>query len=104
MEAVKGAGYKVSVSGTAADELFSGYFDHHNALPSGDARADPARHQAALAEWRATVAPIVRNPFLQDPDYFVRAPHARDHIFLDAERFAQAADAAVARALRRGRL
>ena len=29
MQAVHAAGYRVSMSGTAADELFAGYYDHH---------------------------------------------------------------------------
>lgn len=87
MEAVKAAGYKVAVSGTGADELFSGYYDHHTAYLAAMAASEPARHRSALAEWRENVAPIVRNPFLQDPDYFVRQPYARDHIYLDAEKF-----------------
>jgi asparagine synthase (glutamine-hydrolysing) len=87
MAAVQQGGYKVSVSGTAADELFSGYFDHHNAYLA-DMAGDPARHAEALAEWNATVAPIVRNPFLRDPEYLARDPFARDHIYLDAEKFA----------------
>jgi asparagine synthase (glutamine-hydrolysing) len=87
MEAVKAAGYKVAVSGTGADELFSGYYDHHNAYLAAMAETDPTRHAEARAEWRAVVAPIVRNPLLQDPDYFVKRPLARDHIYLDAERF-----------------
>lgn len=88
MSAVAEAGYKVSVSGTGADEIFSGYFDHHNAYLAAMASDDPQRHAEALEDWQAEVAPIVRNPFLQDPDYFVRRPYARDHIYLDAERFA----------------
>jgi asparagine synthase (glutamine-hydrolysing) len=88
MAAVAEAGYRVSVSGTGADELFSGYFDHHNAYLAALAVQDPAGHRGALANWQRTVAPIVRNPFLQDPDYFVRRPLARDHIYLDAELFA----------------
>jgi asparagine synthase (glutamine-hydrolysing) len=48
----------------------------------------PARHAEALEEWKAVIAPIVRNPFLQDADYFVRRPYAREHIYLDAEVFA----------------
>lgn len=87
MAAVKAGGYKVSVSGTAADELFSGYFDHHNAYLA-DVAGEGPRHAEALAEWRATVAPIVRNPFLRDPDYLVKRQAARDHIYLDAEKFA----------------
>lgn len=87
MEAVKEAGYKVAVSGTGADELFSGYYDHHTAYLAAMAESDPSRHAAALAEWRTHIAPIVRNPFLQDPDYFIKRPFARDHIYLDSERF-----------------
>lgn len=82
------ADYKVSVSGTGADELFSGYFDHHNAYLAAMKKENLARYRGAVDEWSATVAPIVRNPFLQDPDYFVRQPDGRDHIFLDSERFA----------------
>ncbi len=88
MSAVKAAGYKVAISGTGADELFSGYYDHHNAYLAAMAASDPLRHGEALREWRADVAPIVRNPYLQDPDYFIRQPLARDHIYLDADRFA----------------
>lgn len=87
MAAVKAAGYKVVVSGTGADEMFSGYFDHHNAYLAAMAACDKPRHAEALVEWRANVAPIVRNPYLQDPDYFIKRPSARDHIYLDAERF-----------------
>lgn len=88
MQEVAAAGYKVSVSGTGADEIFSGYFDHHNAYLAAMAAEDPVRHREALNEWRSVVAPIVRNPFLQDPDYFVRRPFSRDHIYLDAAVFA----------------
>jgi asparagine synthase (glutamine-hydrolysing) len=88
MEAIRDAGYKVSVSGTAADELFSGYFDHHNAYLAAMAQEGGERHCSALREWKEHVAPIVRNPFLQNPDYFVERPDSRDHIYLDAGEFA----------------
>ena len=28
-EQISNDGYKVSISGTAADEIYSGYYDHH---------------------------------------------------------------------------
>jgi len=90
MESIQGEGYRVSVSGTGADELFSGYFDHHNAYLAVMKKKNPARYFEALHEWTSLVAPIVRNPFLKDPDYFVKQPHGRDHIFLDAGVFAGA--------------
>lgn len=87
MRAVAEAGYKVSISGTGADELFSGYYDHHNAYLH-DMMLNGNRHAQALGYWQTEVAPFVRNPFLRDPDYFIRRPDARDHIYLDAENFA----------------
>jgi asparagine synthase (glutamine-hydrolysing) len=87
MAAVAEAGYKVSVSGTGADELFSGYFDHHNFYIQALA-GEPELQQEARDNWRRIVAPIVRNPYLQDPDCFVREPGLRDHIYLDAADFA----------------
>lgn len=81
-------GYKVSVSGTAADELFSGYFDHHNAYLAAMAAEDPVRHVTALKEWRVNVEPLVRNPYLRNPKYLIDNPLGRSHIYLEAEYFA----------------
>lgn len=89
MEAINEAGYKVSISGTGADELFSGYFDHHNAYFAVMYNSDKARYREAITEWRAEVAPIVRNPFLRDPDYLLNNESARDHIYFDADAFSK---------------
>ncbi len=90
MQAIHKAGYKVSVSGTAADELFSGYFDHHNAyIHEMKMLGDDARYKDAVKEWREVVGPIVRNPFLKDPDYFLKDPSHRHHIYLEAETFSK---------------
>ena len=86
MQAVAAEGYKVSVSGTGADELLSGYYDHQNFYLQALA-ADPAAQAHARENWRRVVAPIVRNPFLQDPDCFIKNPALRDHIYLDSEAF-----------------
>lgn len=88
MQAVAAAGYKVSVSGTAADELFSGYFDHHNFYIQALAE-EPELQAQARDTWQSIVAPMVRNPFLQDADCFVKNPGLRDHIYLDAAGFSE---------------
>ena len=85
MQSIADHGYRVSVSGTAGDELFSGYYDHHLAYLY-EVRNDPARHTAARAAWSEHVQPIVRNPFLSDPDLFVENPSERDHVFLERRR------------------
>ena len=89
LRAVAAGGYEVSVSGTAADELYSGYYDHH-LLYLAAVRGDAPRHAAALAAWEREVRPLVRNPYLSDPELFVRDPGFRDHIFLDADGYAAA--------------
>jgi asparagine synthase (glutamine-hydrolysing) len=75
------------VSGTAADELFSGYYDHHLAYLY-EVRCDEALHAEALAAWERHVKPLVRNPHLGDPDLFVNDAGFRDHIYLDADALA----------------
>jgi asparagine synthase (glutamine-hydrolysing) len=86
MREIARAGYKVSISGSGADELFTGYYDHHNLYLAAIA-ADPEQHATALAAWTAHVKPLVRNPFLADPDLFRGAPKFRGHIYLNADQF-----------------
>jgi len=87
MQAIHEHGYRVSVSGTAADELYSGYYDHHLAYLH-EVRDQPSVAQAARRAWTEHVQPVVRNPYLRDPDLFVNDPAFRGHIFLGAEVFA----------------
>jgi asparagine synthase (glutamine-hydrolysing) len=67
--------------------MFSGYYDHHN-FYLAEVRKDATRYAEALADWRANIAPIVRNPYLQVPEIFAERPQERGHIFLDADEFA----------------
>lgn len=85
-KAIAEAGYRIAISGTAADELFSGYYDHHLAYLQ-EVRADATGHAASVAAWRQHIQPLVRNPHLSNPDLFVDDPGFRDHIYLDADEF-----------------
>ncbi len=85
-KAIADAGYRISISGTAADELFSGYYDHHLAYLQ-EVKGDTAHHASSLASWQAHIKPVVRNPHLGNPDLFVNDPGFRDHIYLDADEF-----------------
>lgn len=89
MRSIHESGYRISVSGTAADELFSGYYDHHLAYFQEVHQTDPLLHQRALEAWSMHVRPVVRNPYLSDPELFIDRPEFRDHIFLDADEFAK---------------
>ena len=87
MRSVAEHGYRIVVSGTGADELFSGYFDHHLAYLR-EVSKDPELYAASLAAWEKHVRPLVRNPFLKQPRLFQDDPTFRGHIYLDAPDFA----------------
>lgn len=86
MHAVADAGYRVSISGTAADELFTGYWDHHLAYLA-EARDDPERYEAYRKAWEEHVKPMVRNPLLRDQDLYVDDPGFRGHLYDGADRW-----------------
>lgn len=86
MQAIKSEGYRISVSGTAADELLTGYYDHYN-MYLYEVRDHPETFPDSLKDWNDHIKPIVRNPLLQDPLVFVSNPDQRDHIYLDANKF-----------------
>nr|WP_319375387.1 asparagine synthase (glutamine-hydrolyzing) [uncultured Methanoregula sp.] len=86
MESIAQHGYRVSISGTAADELFTGYYDHH-LMYLYEIRNNPELLNPALDAWIKYIKPIVRNPFLGNPELFIESPDFRDHIFLEADEF-----------------
>jgi asparagine synthase (glutamine-hydrolysing) len=86
MESIKARGYRISVSGTGADELFTGYYDHYLSYLY-EVRDDAALLEASRRAWQQHIRPIVRNPLLQDPDAFLRDPGLRDHLYFNADGF-----------------
>jgi len=78
------AGFRVSVSGVGADELFTGYYDHF-LLHLASFEGDPAGRAAALSGWERRIAPNVRNPVFRNPDRYLENPWARDHVYDGAE-------------------
>ena len=87
MRSIAENGYRVSISGTAADELFTGYYDHHLAYLY-EVRNEPEHYAPARAAWETHIQPVVRNPYLSQADAFVRDPGMRDHLFFNAAGFA----------------
>jgi len=86
-EAIAADGNKVVFSGTAADEFFTGYYDHHNLLLH-ELRNHPQYWQYRK-DWEEHVQPFVRNPYLQDPELYDKDPNFRGHIYLNNDEFAQ---------------
>jgi asparagine synthase (glutamine-hydrolysing) len=87
MKSIAEQGYRISVSGTGADELFTGYYDHHG-MYLYEVRDEPDLLRESIENWEKYIAPIVRNPLLQDPLAFLKNPGQREHIYLESEGFA----------------
>ena len=75
MGEIAARGFRIAVSGSGADELFTGYYDHHN-LFLHDRHGDAA-FSGLLSAWQTYVAPLVRSPHLRDPLVYVRNPGSR---------------------------
>jgi asparagine synthase (glutamine-hydrolysing) len=86
MSAVAQAGYRIAISGTGADELFTGYYDHHNLYLYE--MCDRPEFEPALAAWNQHMGPLVRNPYLRNPRLYFENAGIREHIYLDAKNFA----------------
>lgn len=80
-EAIAGNGFKVSISGTAADELFTGYYDHYSFWLAEMQDRDDI--DDLLEDWKGSYGAHVQNPLLQDPLVFHKNPAQRGHIYLN---------------------
>ena len=86
MKKISDEGYKVSISGTGADEIFSGYYDHHNAYLYYIKENHYKKYKECLRNWNDQIGVNIRNPFLKDPDYFSNKEN-RKHIYLNRDFF-----------------
>jgi asparagine synthase (glutamine-hydrolysing) len=84
-EAISKNGYKISISGTAADELFTGYYDHFN-LHLYETRSSP-HYEEYLKDWKTYPAKYVRHPAFQNPELYFDNPDKREHIYLNNDEF-----------------
>ena len=87
MQSIADKGYKVTISGTAADELFTGYYDHHN-LYLYEVSKNKILYKESLENWNKYQEKIVRNPYLRDPNLYLKNPKFRDHNFMHNDLFA----------------
>jgi asparagine synthase (glutamine-hydrolysing) len=88
MKEVHNNGYRVNVSGTGADELFSGYYDHNLWYMAQIYDKNKKLYEKSVLNWEEKIKPYVRNPLLQESDQFIKNPELRDHIFFRAKEFA----------------
>tara|TARA_Y100000741_G_scaffold360985_1_gene344195 strand:- start:786 stop:2615 length:1830 start_codon:yes stop_codon:yes gene_type:complete len=86
IQSISQHGYRISISGTGADELFSGYFDHHLSYFS-EIHKNKKLYNKSLNNWKKHIEPTIRNPYLKNPKLMIDDPNFRDHIFFNADGF-----------------
>lgn len=84
-EAISGNGYKISISGTAADEMFTGYYDHF-IMHMAEIKDRP-EFARQLEDWQSHILGFVRHPDFRKHDLFFEDKTKRDHIYLNNDEF-----------------
>tara|TARA_B000000475_G_scaffold105325_2_gene85521 strand:+ start:23301 stop:25121 length:1821 start_codon:yes stop_codon:yes gene_type:complete len=84
-EKISEKGFKVAISGTSADELFTGYYDHFN-LHLFEMRNHPDFNQF-LDEWKRYTGKFIRNPYLKNPKLYFENELFREHNHLNSDVF-----------------
>ncbi len=81
MRRIHDEGFKVSLMGSGADELFSGYYDHHLLYLAEMRQRHDADYENSLKEWEENILPLVRNPVFRSPNLYSEQPDYREHIY-----------------------
>jgi asparagine synthase (glutamine-hydrolysing) len=84
-EKISNLGFKIAISGTAADELFTGYYDHFN-LHLYEMRNHPD-FEGYLNNWYKYTGKNIRNPYLKDPKLYFEDQSIRNHNHLNSDEF-----------------
>ena len=79
----KKLGYKVIFSGTGADEIFSGYYDHF--LLHLKEIKKTKKYESEILSWTKFIKPLVRDENLKNPNLFIDKPNYRKHIYFPQE-------------------
>ena len=84
-EKIQEKGFKVSFSGTGADELYTGYYDHFNQYLFE--QRNSSLYTKYLNDWKENTGKIVRNPYMGNPEMYFQNSKFRDHIYLNNDVF-----------------
>ena len=71
--------YRVAISGTGADELFTGYYDHF--LLHFEALKGTKYLESNIEYWTKFILPKIRNPYLQNSKLYIEDPENRDLVY-----------------------
>jgi asparagine synthase (glutamine-hydrolysing) len=84
-EQISAGGYRVAFSGTSADELFTGYYDHFLLHLNSVIRC--SRYPHYLEDWKNNILQFVRNPILTNPNLYGESPDFREHVYDNSAEF-----------------
>jgi len=85
LEKIHSDGFKVSLMGSGADEIFTGYYDHHLLYLATIYNQNPKLFKSSLKNWTDNILPLVRNPVYQKFDLYIKDPGFRSHIYEGSE-------------------
>ena len=78
-ESISKQNFKVAISGTGADELFTGYYDHF--LLHFETLKDTKYLSPKIESWEKFILPNIRNPHLQKSKLYIDEPDNRDLVY-----------------------
>jgi len=78
-EEIAKKGFKVSISGTGADEILTGYYDH-NLLHLATLKTSK-HYEENLKNWKKYILPNIRNPYLKNHELYIKNPNDRSLVY-----------------------
>jgi asparagine synthase (glutamine-hydrolysing) len=78
-ESISQNNYKVAISGTGADEIFTGYYDHY--LLHFEAINNTKYLENSINSWKKDILPNIRNPYLKNPFLYIEDPKNRELVY-----------------------
>ena len=84
-ERMKSRGFSVSISGTGADEIFSGYYDHYSYWLAS--MHNENNFNALYDQWKNSYGKFVENPLIKDLSNFLNDKKFNKHLYQSRTKF-----------------
>ena len=78
---IKKKGFKVSLSGAGADEIYGGYYDHYLMVFNELRTFDRVKLKKYTNIWKKNIKPIIRNKYFVRHDLFFKDSSFRKYVF-----------------------